>query len=225
MLLAQAREAVLAFITTQGRVPCPATVASNGQEAIASNAGGIITCTAQSGFLPAVTLGLPELAGNGLLLDAWRDGTGTARAIRYGTSSMAGSVTPNALTSPGLGLPSSTTRRGTVLGLITAGQGAFVCRRSAGIGVGPNRCGAAANTQADSAVAVIWSAGTNALNAASYSADELQNANQTIPRVYISRDFAPLGASAAVGGNFDDLVTWIPFSLMAERLLSAGHVL
>lgn len=222
--LNQARDAVLAFVTVNGRLPCPASNASGGQESIASNAGGVITCTLEAGYLPAVSLGLPELDASGLFNNAWNDGSnpgGTLpRAFRYAVSSLSGTVA-NALTSPGLGAPASTTRRGDVQTAFNNGQGLFVCASATGIGAGANRCGATANLLGSTAAAVIWTLGANGGDPTQYSADETQNATVGVPRVLISRGYAPLGAT---GGMFDDLVTWVPYSQVADRLFAAGFV-
>lgn len=223
--VAGARDALLAFAAVQGRLPCPATAATNGQEAIAANVGGVITCAAQSGFLPAVTLGLSGVDENGLLLDAWADGSGVAngthlRALRYHVSALAAPVA-DALTSPALGAPGSLTRRVDVQASVNAGQGLFVCRSAAGIGAGANRCGAAPNTLAQNAAAAIFSRGMNGSDLAAYSADENQNANQAVARVVIHRDTAPAGA---VGGSFDDIVAWVSYPEVAATLLRGGFV-
>lgn len=222
--LAQSREAVMAFVSAQGRLPCPATALSNGQEAIANNAGGVITCTAEVGFLPAVTLGISGVEANGLLNSAWIGGSNAVgnwpRAIRYAVTALAAPVT-SAFTSPGLGAPASTTRRADIQTAITNGQALFVCASATGINTGANRCGAPANLLSGNAAAVIWSLGANGADVAAYSADETQNANVAVPRVLISRNLAPQGAT---GGMFDDLVTWIPASLVMDRLLASGAV-
>ncbi len=224
-IVEDARDALLRYVATSGRLPCPAIAASNGQESVAGVVGGVVTCTAESGFLPAVTLGLTGLDANGLLTDGWRDGAGTAagthlRALRYAITSLNAPVA-NALTSPSLGAAGSLTRRIDVQAAIDAGQGLFVCRSAAGIGAGVNRCGAAANTLAQNAAAAIWSQGINGNSPGDYSGDENQNAGLPVPRVLISRDYAPLDA---VGGNFDDIVTWVAYPEVADRLLRGGFV-
>ncbi|MEZ5651506.1 MAG: type II secretion system protein [Burkholderiaceae bacterium] len=224
-LIDDVRQAVLGYVATHGRLPCPALAASNGQESVAGVAAGITTCSAQVGFVPAVTLGLPGLDPNGLVTDAWRDGAGTGngthlRSLRYAISSLAAPVA-NALTSAALGAPGSLTRRIDVQTTIDAGQGLFVCRSAAGIGAGVNRCGTAANTLSQNAAAIIWSRGANGNSPADYSADEQQNANWPQARVVISREIAP---TDALGGNFDDLVTWIAYPEVADRLLRGGFV-
>jgi prepilin-type N-terminal cleavage/methylation domain-containing protein len=220
----QARDAVFAFLASNGRLPCPATTTSAGQESIASNAGGIIACSVEAGFLPAVTLGLPEVDVGGWFNNAWNDGSNAGgtlpRVFRYAVTSLSGTVA-NALTSPGLGAPSSATRRSDVQTAINNGQGLFVCTSASGIGAGVNRCGATTNLLGSTAAAIIWTLGANGNDPTSYSADETQNSTVAVARVLISRGYAPAGASA---GMFDDLVTWIPYSLVADRLLTAGFV-
>src|SRR5690606_17123599 len=84
-ILEQAREALLGYATATGRLPCPATAASNGFESFAS--GGNVSngnCTATNGnfigFLPAATLGFTPIDANGYAIDAW----GTAQnRLRY----------------------------------------------------------------------------------------------------------------------------------------------
>lgn len=223
-----ARDALLSFVTVNGRLPCPATSASGGQEAIASNAGGRITCTLQAGFLPAVTLGMTELDAGGWLTNAWRDGAnpgGTLpRVIRYGVSSLAGNWV-DALTSPSLGpFAANTPMRANQLhnAAIATGEAMFVCASATGIqGAGANRCGTTANQLSGSAAAVVWTLGANGHDTGLYSADEQQNASVGVPRVLISRPYAPAGAT---GGMFDDQVVWLPYATVAERLFVTGFV-
>jgi prepilin-type N-terminal cleavage/methylation domain-containing protein len=222
--LNQARDAVMAYLTSQGRLPCPASATSNGQESILSNSSGIITCTLEAGFLPAVTLGMTGLDANGNLNNGWDDGAGAAttrpRVFRYGVSSLAAPVA-NALTSPGLGAASSSTRRNDVQTAINNGNALFICASTSGISGGTNRCGSAANLLSNTAAVTIWTLGANGSNSGTFSTDEQQNATMPVSRVLISRGYAPSGAN---GGMFDDLVTWIPASIVLERLLVTGAV-
>jgi prepilin-type N-terminal cleavage/methylation domain-containing protein len=222
--LNQARDAVMAYLTSQGRLPCPASATSNGQESILSNSSGIITCTLEAGFLPAVTLGMTGLDANGNLNNGWDDGAGAAttrpRVFRYGVSSLAAPVT-NALTSPGLGAAGSSTRRNDVQTAINNGNALFICASASGISGATNRCGSTANLLSNTAAVTIWTLGANGSNTGTFSFDELQNATMPVSRVLISRGYAPSGAN---GGMFDDLVTWIPASIVLERLLVTGAV-
>lgn len=223
-LLARAEEALLAFAMANGRLPCPALAASAGHESIASSTGGTVACSAQAGFLPAATLGMPGLDRHGLLNDGWRDGAGSGnathlRALRYGLSSLASPVT-NALSSPGLGGGGAPGNRLLVRDAIDAGAGLFVCHSTAGITATGNRCGGIANSVATNAVAIVWSRGQNGNSQPSWSASENQNAFQSVARVYINREMSPSGA---VDGGFDDQLTWISWPLLADRLIAGGH--
>lgn len=226
--LNQARDALLSFLTLNGRLPCPATAASAGHEAIASNAGGRISCTLQAGFLPGVTLGLTDLDAGGWLTSGWHDGAnpgGTLpRVVRYAVTSLAGNWA-DALTSPALGpfAPNTAMRANQVqTAAIANGEAMFVCASAAGIqAAGANRCGTVANQLSGSAAAVVWTLGANGNDPTAYSADEQQNANMAVPRVVISRPYAPPGAT---GGVFDDLVVWLPYATVAERLFLTGFV-
>jgi prepilin-type N-terminal cleavage/methylation domain-containing protein len=225
--LQNASDALMAFVTANARLPCPAIVGSNGLEA---TAGGPGTCAAAAGFLPAVTLGLPNLDGNGLLNDGWADGSivGTTaanpfpRAIRYSVTLLAGTTSPNALTTAKL---NGVSRQNVGLAL-AANNGLFVCRSHIGIGGGGNRCGAIpANYLAVNAVAVIWSQGPTGYDSAGNSADEAQNANvfagAGVGRAFVMRD--PTDPAAA-SGRFDDLVSWIPWGVVADKLMIAAQV-
>lgn len=209
--LAGAREALLAFVTAHGRLPCPATAASAGREADAPPGSG--ACVQAAGRLPAVTLGLSGIDAGGWLVDGW------GRPVRYGVTPLAGGVL-HATTRPGLGNP-ALNRPLVTTAFATQDQGLFVCRSAAGIVTAGNRCGTDANTLSRNAAATLWSEGANGSAPAAWSADELQNAGATVPRVIVSRDAMPAGAT---GGAFDDLATWIPYPLIIDRLLAAGHV-
>lgn len=233
--IAKARDALLAFVTVNGRLPCPASATSAGAE-VATVAGATISCAAEAGLLPAVTLGLADLDANGWLNDGWRDSGASAttlpRTLRYAITRLLSTAptspptlpTPDALSSPGLGATpaNATTRRTEVQNALLAGNaGLFVCRSATGIGATANRCGTPANTLAASVAVAVWSLGANSITASTWSADEQQNAAMTVPRVLISRDYSPAGATA---GMFDDQVTWVPFSLIVDRLVTLGHV-
>jgi prepilin-type N-terminal cleavage/methylation domain-containing protein len=221
--LAEANDALIAFVTANARLPCPAIVGSNGLEATIP-AG---TCVAAAGFLPAVTLGLPNLDANGLLNDGWADGsitdnTGAAsypRAIRYSVTLLTGTLPVNALTTKTLG-PIAT--RSTVSTALAANNGLFVCRALAGMvnGLG-NHCGSNANTLALNVVAVLWSQGPTGNDVIGNSAAENQNATRPIARAFVMHD--PTGTGAAAG-RFDDVVSWISWGPVADKLMVAWQV-
>jgi len=223
--LAQANDALLAFVTANARLPCPAIVGSNGLEA--TTAPG--TCTAAAGFLPAVTLGLPNLDGNGLLNDGWADGSITdntgalsyPRAIRYSVTQLTGTPQVNALTTTKLGATATRSTVSTALATPPNNNGLFVCRALAGMIAAGNRCGSPANTLALNVVAVIWSQGPTGNDVIGNSAAENQNANQTIPRAFVMHDPTDIAAAA---GRFDDLVSWVAWGTVADKLMVAWQV-
>jgi prepilin-type N-terminal cleavage/methylation domain-containing protein len=222
--LTQANDALIAFVTANARLPCPAIVGSNGLEA--TMAPGI--CTAAGGFLPAVTLGLPNLDGNGLLNDGWADGSITdntgalsyPRAIRYSVTPLTGTTSVNALTTTKLGLTATRSTVSTALAT-PANTGLFVCRSLAGMVAAGNRCGSNANTLALNAVAVIWSQGPTGNDVVGNSPAENQNANQPIARAFVMHDPTDIAAAA---GRFDDLVSWVAWGTVADKLMVAWNV-
>jgi prepilin-type N-terminal cleavage/methylation domain-containing protein len=227
--LEQANEALLTFVVANARLPCPAVAASNGLESLT----GPGQCTAAAGFLPAVTLGLPNLDAYGLLDDGWADGsthdnTGALnypRAIRYSVALLVVTGTPYALTTASLG-GGVRTRALVGAALTTNNNGLFVCRSSTGLVGGiVNRCGSPANSLALNAVAVLWSQGPTGNDAAGNSVDEKQNYTQLtapgVARTFIMRDPADVAAAA---GRFDDIVSWLSWGPVADKLMLASQV-
>jgi prepilin-type N-terminal cleavage/methylation domain-containing protein len=229
--LAQADQALLAFVVANARLPCPAVVGSNGLES--TNGAG--QCTAPAGFLPAVTLGLPNLDAYGLLEDGWADGSirddsgalSYPRALRYAVATLPGTPQAYALVTASLG----GSVRSAVSTALSNGagpafnNGLFVCRSSIGIVAAGNRCGSAANSLALNAAAVIWSQGPTGNDALGNGPDENQNASQlgapAIARTFVMRNPADVGSPA---GRFDDVVTWLAWGPVADDLMLAWQV-
>src|SRR4051812_38125827 len=87
--LAKAREAVLAFAITKGRLPCPARSAATaspvtepgdevidgaGQclgDGIQDNYGGVLASGATGGLLPSRSMGVADVDSAGFAVDAW----------------------------------------------------------------------------------------------------------------------------------------------------------
>jgi type II secretory pathway pseudopilin PulG len=83
-LLEEAKEALIGFAVARGRLPCPATAASNGVEQFdTANGGNAVNgdCLSDFGFLPAVTLGFSPVNNQGYAIDAF--GGGDVNRIRY----------------------------------------------------------------------------------------------------------------------------------------------
>lgn len=199
--LARAKQALLGYAQTFGRLPCPATALTNGNEAPIG--GG--TCTAISGFLPAATLGIQPIDNNGFAIDGWN------LPIRY-------AVTP--ATNGGSASPDFTTAAEiSDIGPATLQPNLRVCR--SGAGVTALTCSGAipeTNFLTNNAVAVVFSLGLTG-NLAAGGVDELENT--TGSNVFVSHDVTQAGAP---NGEFDHLVTWIsPFELY-HGMIAAGQL-
>lgn len=68
-LVDDVNNALLGFAATNGRLPCPATAASNG---LSAPSAATTACTSNHGFVPVRTLGLNgSVNANTLLIDPW----------------------------------------------------------------------------------------------------------------------------------------------------------
>lgn len=206
-----ARDALMGFAAANGRLPCPASPASNGNESFA--AGGSASDGNCSnffdGFLPAAALGYTPTDSFGYALDGWGI---VQNRVRYAVSNQ----TVNGITNP-------LTRNGGMssagLSNLAAAQFLFVCNSGIGVNAGTN-CGAAVALSSN-ALAVIYSVGANAVTGGT-SAHEAENPNPnggSADRIFVSRDF-----SNATGSEFDDIVTWIGTSPLFNRMIGAGQL-
>ncbi len=88
--LSDIHNALIGFAATNGRLPCPATAASNG---LAAPNNATTNCTTNHGFVPTRTLGLNgTVDGNTLLIDPWLN------RIRYSVSDANGGAYTNDIT-------------------------------------------------------------------------------------------------------------------------------
>src|SRR6187399_3688767 len=71
--LEEAKEGLLGFAAAHGRLPCPASASSRGEESFATGGDGTNgNCSNfHDGFLPGATLGLAPLDAEGYLRDPW----------------------------------------------------------------------------------------------------------------------------------------------------------
>jgi len=216
--LEQAREAVLGYAVANGRLPCPASAASNGIEA---PAGGATACTnPNDGFLPAVTLGFQPTDTSGYALDAWNNRIRYAVATTIASCAGAGPLLPH--------FTHKTNLKTNGMSCQPGNNDLLVCKSgvSAPAPV-PGNCGGAGDnalSNLGTVVAVIFSTGKNYASAqtaaaatAAGKADEAANLDGNT--VYISHVPAP---STAAGGEYDDMMVWIPVGLFYGRLASAG---
>jgi prepilin-type N-terminal cleavage/methylation domain-containing protein len=184
------QEALYGYAITNGRLPRPATSATNGVE-------NPVTCATEnacSGFIPWATLGVEKL-------DAW------GKLIRY-------SVTPDfANASFILTTPANRTiqtRDATGNAVYLAGQ-------------------ATCSTASQCVPAIIFSQGKRhwgttdtglALDDGS-STNLDEDANNTGPTDYFSRTPS---TETTGGGEFDDIVVWLPTTILINRMISAGRL-
>lgn len=211
------QEALNGFIATNGRLPCPATAASGGNEA---PIGGGACTVPMTGFIPGVLLGLSPLDASGRVLDAW------GQPIRYAVAyNPAAGISSWITTTDGIKINSNLTDFG---GLPAATPGFIkVCRSATGIVApaypAPGSCGPAINALVNDAIAVVYSTGPNA-SAIATGSDEAANPNAivaTADYVFVSH---ARSQSSAPNGEFDDIVMWIPRSIFISKLLAAGRL-
>lgn len=236
--LDEAKELVITFAIVNGRLPCPASTASNGSE---SPVGGGACTNYYNGYLPARDIGFQPQDASGYGIDAW------GNRIRYAVSQVtpfnSGNPTPPPIVprvcrpvNPGTAPVTPHFTNKTNLranGIDCAPNDLVVCASSTGIvatpAPGSPSCGAAAPvTNQNVVVAVIWSQGKNFAGAAysgvqGQAGDDEKVNNKTLANsnhaVFVAHPPAPAGAP---GGEFDDLVTWIPASQLYGRLVAAG---
>jgi prepilin-type N-terminal cleavage/methylation domain-containing protein len=207
--LSQAREALVGFFLRNGRFPCPAVPAVPGAGAgVESPAGGGTCANPYNGFLPAATLGIGPTDPQGYLLDAW------GNRIRYAVSQYvhtgpydaalcAGGnwtkcnlfTTTNALAQVGISNLAATLPELQVCNL--------------------NDCSALDFR----APVVVYSTGRNFASVGAAGNDELENTDGDAR--FVAHEPRPTGA---VGGEFDDLVSWLSPNILYNRLIAAGAI-
>jgi type II secretory pathway pseudopilin PulG len=234
-ILERAREALLGFAAATGRFPCPASATSNGAEHFGlggSASNGICHATVTgtnvyAGFLPAATLGITPVDGQGYAVDAW--GLSPFNRVRYAVSN---ATVANPSLVPPLAAPGNVFRPFTTLPTGTTGMRAAgmvniagatllnVCASGTGVVAGSN-CGTAV-TLTSNAIIVLWSVGPNSATTGGASTDEAENPNPaggSMDRVFVSKT-----RSAGTAGEFDDSVTWIGPATVFNRLIQAGQL-
>ena len=203
--LDDARDALLGFATAHGRLPCPATHASRGEEAFApgGDAGNGRCATFHAGFLPGAALGLAPLDAAGFVRDPWQT---PANRVRYAVSGATVNGTEHALTR------ANGMQAATLPGLGNAPQYLFVC--AMGEGAGPEGCGVAANQLTRRAAFVLVAPGPNASLSLAPGADDSLNLDGDAS--FVARD--------ATAQGFDDVVHWGSINALIHRMVSAGRL-
>lgn len=211
-ILEEAREALLGFAALHGRLPCPATPASRGQEAFAL--GGSASdgrCERfHDGLLPAAALGLSSLDPDGFALDAW--GNGPSSRLRYavfGNGEVLGGVANPLTRVNGM-------RAATLLSLGVAPDYLFICHSA--VGATAADCGAGANQLTRRAAFVVLSTGPNGNRTPIPGSDEARNQDRS--PVFVAR----VGGSMGDPAGFDDTLLWVPVAALASRMVTAGRL-
>lgn len=200
--LEAARDALIGFAIVNGRLPCPASATSNGIEDPVGGSTASVSCThPYDGFLPAATLGLPNVDDHGYLQDAWHI---AANRIRYAVTT---SNTRAATTTDGI----------KAIGMGSFTPNLYVC--DSGSGITSSACGTA-TTLTSQAVAIVYSLGVNASNGGT-GTDEAANLNND--PVYVSHSVAYAKDSPA-NGEFDDQMVWLSEYTLLNRMVQAGKL-
>lgn len=227
----QARELVLAFAIVNGRLPCPATSTSNGDEA--PPGGG--PCTGYlpdgantTGYLPATAIGFRPVDSLGFAIDPW--GNRLRYAVAWFATAPTGSTGCTSPVNPGA-FTTAATLKAITNSIACVPLNIVICSASQNTnsgalppsGASPPSCGtygttgdARAVTNQRTVVAVIFSSGKN-MATGTGGADEAENVDSD--GVFVWHDPRPSGAQ---GGEFDDYLTWIPVGELYGKLISAG---
>lgn len=234
-----ARELLLAFALSNGRLPCPARYASSASHSsglesfctaaattTTSTCSGAETTTVQAhgtcsnhydGFLPAASIGYTPIDPSGYALDAW------GNRIRYAVSRVnnncSGTFTP---TTDGGGAHTTMFTSKTLqqrYGISCQPNDLIVCK--SGSGINTTDCGTPSAPNQVMAVGlvagIVFSTGKNANAGGGTGTDEAPNLDGN--RVFV---FHPPTPSTFANGEFDDQFTWITIGELYGRMVSAG---
>jgi prepilin-type N-terminal cleavage/methylation domain-containing protein len=206
--LEEARDLLVAFALVNRRLPCPATGAAGDESFAASPPAPAGACTTNyGGFLPARTIGSESVDPQGFALDAW------GNRIRYAVSATSWGPTPpppppaRFTKQHVAGDPTAAWNIGTVPGDLV------ICSAAA---PGASCLPGTSVTNQNVVVLVVFSTGKNAALGAG-GANEQENLDGDA--VFVSR---PPDPADAVGGEFDDMLVWVPVGLLYSRMISAG---
>ena len=213
--LETARELLLSYAIVNGRLPCPATATSSGDEV---PLGGGNCTSPYGGFLPARTIGFQVVDPGGYAIDSWQNRIRYAVSAAVPVNSQSPRICrPVSDTTPPVA-PHFTDRNNLKFqGIDCQPSDLIICRSATGIT--PTTCGGLANqvmTQ-NLVVAIVFSVGKNGSLACAPCVDEGANINGD--QVFVSHTPAPTGAT---NGEFDDYLIWITVGELYGKLISAG---
>ena len=235
--LVEAKEAVIAFASINRRLPCPATVASNGLESfcnaptgacvvpvppnVAPLSRGRCSATPNLGLLPAVTLGLASQGSRGTVVDAW------AGALQYAIPAVTSTsnATPAPFVTPPCGpgaaicfpyTQSDGIRNAYYSPTVASTSDLFVC--SSATGITAANCGLVATNQRANPAFLIFSLGQIR---PARGTDETANTNAD--KVFVSHERTD-EATPAPNLAFDDLFIWTSMEQLRARMQGSGVV-
>lgn len=211
-----AKEAIMGFAVSQGKLPCPASATSNGIASYCTNGTGACAattvvpshgrCSDPNGFLPAVTLGISPIDSQGYAVDAWQDGA-AARRVLYAVSRFESPAGTFPLTA-------SNGIRTATMDIVAASPHLYICATGLIAAPPTSNCGVSVTTLSTQAAAVIYSLGKNGTTAfASLSFDEQNNQNGDV--VFTAGD---------PNATFDDVVTWVSLNILFGRMVQANKL-
>ncbi len=194
------QQALIGFAIINGRLPCPASSTSNGDESFASPGDDASTGKCSNnfdGFVPAATLGISNgVDSNGLkgfAVDAW------GYRIHYAVTQTTQNLTKNN-------------------GMSTAGisnipSDLLVCFSASAIT--PTSCGGNSLTSLPGVPIVIFSTGSNSGHGG-ISTDEAANLDGN--RTFVSH------TPTSSPNEFDDIVIWVSPNVLINRMVTAGKL-
>lgn len=209
--LDQARELVLSFAIVNGKLPCPATAASAGDQAFT----GALCTTYYGGWLPAKAIGYQQVDSGGYAVDVW--GNRLRYAVARTKTNCAGAGPFN---DPHFANATNLKNNG----ITCQPNDLLVCKSATAPGLdasaSPPSCGAGGANQIMSSglvVAIVFSTGKNGAAPGGAGADEAQNLNGDA--LFVFHTPTPAGAA---NGEFDDQFTWITVGELYGKLIAAG---
>jgi prepilin-type N-terminal cleavage/methylation domain-containing protein len=197
--LEAAQDLLLSYAIVNGRLPCPGV--ASGDE----SGGGAVACTSNyGGFLPARTIGFQITDSSGFGLDAY------GNRIRYAVSATTWSGANARFTKTHVA-------NSTAAWSIAQTPSDLVVCSDSPAAPAQTTCDAGTSvTNQNTVVAIVFSIGKNGPTGGTGN-NEARNLDGN--QLFVSRRPDPQGAA---GGEFDDMLVWIPVGQLYGRMISAG---
>jgi type II secretory pathway pseudopilin PulG len=208
--LDEARDTLMGFAATHGRLPCPSTEGNNGLETFAPGSDASTGACADfyGAYLPAATLGLANMDGDGYARDPWGSPRNRLRYAVFGGGTAINGVANPLTRTDGM-------QQATLAGLGNASHYLFIC--SSGHEASGAGCGPAARQLTRRAAFVVFSLGPDAPTPPAAGSDAARNLDGDA--VFVAHE-----VTNTPGDAFDDVLLWVPIHLVTHRLLVAGRL-